>query len=1049
MKTKNIRAALAFGVLILTTSCSSAVEPYHVSDNTLSESINGLLNRSDEAKDYIYRYQELMGKYSRYVDKEKEITLKPTGINPANDVAGEKKENIAVLLSRELGGEVKYTIPTGALPTGLYTLELEYYISDKSISNGLVGVYVGSSLQFAQASSIELPILYEDDVEYKNGKKDFDAYVNKYGDQMAPKTKRYGTWNKVALNTNLYDTADAALFEIFPTTSSINIRNSSEDELYVKNLTIVPYNPLQDYTAYYSKLKNKEVGSGTYKLNAIDYTYKNTKAIRLSTEMTATVAPFDNYKKMLNILNGWDTAGQSATWTLTVDKTGLYPLTFHYYNGTNDAPVYRSIYINGEIPFAEFKNYRFPTTGSGYKNLTLKSGNQELAYYFEAGKSYEITIKSEKEVFAPSYYNLMAIYDDINDFAIDIRKITGASVDTNRQWKLTKYFKETEQVLQYYKNVIYYEYNRLSKMVNESSMLLSYFPRMTQLIDSFIKNPDNIPNNLNKFSSGDSCLAKLIADTANMLTSTGMTLDMIYVTNDEDKIPAANASGWENFKNSMSSLYDTFVSDRYKTELDDGQLNVWVNRSLTYIEIMQTMADNYFTPSTVSAEYPEGIKVNIRQMPGEQNLILANAANQTPDLALGVTAGLAFEFALRGNASYPLSDFEDFWEVAGNVPAGQLLSSLYQDKIYGLPETSTAQVMYARNDILEVLGDGGTELEVPNTWDDLVYILPRLQSFGMNFYYPASVSSSLKPISATAQMIIQNGGKLYSDDGYSIDLRSEESLKGLQTLTDLYTIYALPAEVSNFFNSFRYGSIPIGISDISMYLSLKYVAPELAGKWKVTLPPGVKQNCSIADGTCKDINADGTPDDVSRWYISNGTTSLIFNKSKKIDEAWLFNKWWMSTDVQTEYAETLQAIYGPSFVWFSANNEAAKQLLVDDDVRDVILESQKWIIDLQQLPGQYMIQRGLSDIWNTVVLGKASSGTAAVVMSVANAVDLNKVIMDREIQRKMEEFGYYDTQAKKGIKEYKIRSYDWIRDCISNYNNGVKTGNTSSNSCPI
>ena len=114
-----------------------------------------------------------------------------------------------------------------------------------------------------------------------------------------------------------------------------------------------------------------------------------------------------------------------------------------------------------------------------------------------------------------------------------------------------------------------------------------------------------------------------------------------------------------------------------------------------------------------------------------------------------------------------------------------------------------------------------------------------------------------------------------------------------------------------------------------------------------------------------------------------------------------------------------------------------------------MLEAQKWIIDLQQLPGQYMIQRGISDIWNTVVLGRASSGTESERMSVSNAVDLNKVIIDREIQRKMEEFGYYDTTTNQGTRQYKIRSYEWILECINNYNNHITTGNPNSNSCPI
>ena len=67
-----------------------------------------------------------------------------------------------------------------------------------------------------------------------------------------------------------------------------------------------------------------------------------------------------------------------------------------------------------------------------------------------------------------------------------------------------------------------------------------------------------------------------------------------------------------------------------------------------------------------------------------------------------------------------MSDFDDFWEYASQVPAGQLMTFLYQDKFYGLPETSTSEVMFARSDILNVLGDNNTALELPKTWDDLM-----------------------------------------------------------------------------------------------------------------------------------------------------------------------------------------------------------------------------------------------------------------------------------------------------------------------------------------
>ena len=228
----------------------------------------------------------------------------------------------------------------------------------------------------------------------------------------------------------------------------------------------------------------------------------------------------------------------------------------------------------------------------------------------------------------------------------------------------------------------------------------------------------------------------------------------------------------------------------------------------------------------------------------------------------------------------------------------------------------------------------------------------------------------------------------------------------------------------------------------------KYVAPELLGKWSVHQIPGIEQKVQ-EDGTYKDLNGDGVGDAISRWYISNGSAAMIFQNTKMKDEAWLFLQWWMSKSIQEKFTESLQSAFGPSVVWFSSNLEAAKTLPIDATIREVVLEQVKWIIDLQQIPGQYMLERGLSDIWNQVVFGTSSSGESTGRLTIGEAIDLEKVLMDREIQRKMEEFGYYDTIAGHGTNKYIIRSFSWVEECFSNYKNGKQGGNPYSPNCPI
>ena len=99
---KKSQLLICLGVLFLATSCSNSVKPYNVSDDMVQNSIDLLSQRSDEATDYIYRYNDLLNQYTSYVDPSREITLLPDftnniSIQPSIDIQGKDKSEIAVL----------------------------------------------------------------------------------------------------------------------------------------------------------------------------------------------------------------------------------------------------------------------------------------------------------------------------------------------------------------------------------------------------------------------------------------------------------------------------------------------------------------------------------------------------------------------------------------------------------------------------------------------------------------------------------------------------------------------------------------------------------------------------------------------------------------------------------------------------------------------------------------------------------------------------------------------------------------------------------------
>ena len=91
-------------------------------------------------------------------------------------------------------------------------------------------------------------------------------------------------------------------------------------------------------------------------------------------------------------------------------------------------------------------------------------------------------------------------------------------------------------------------------------------------------------------------------------------------------------------------------------------------------------------------------------------------------------------------------------------------------------------------------------------------MMPTLLSNAMNFYLPLAKDPGYKGFESMGCFIFQNGGSLYSEDGCYSNFSDPNTLKGLREMTELYSVYGLAQNVPDFFNAFRSGYIPIGVS---------------------------------------------------------------------------------------------------------------------------------------------------------------------------------------------------------------------------------------------
>ena len=204
----------------------------------------------------------------------------------------------------------------------------------------------------------------------------------------------------------------------------------------------------------------------------------------------------------------------------------------------------------------------------------------------------------------------------------------------------------------------------------------------------------------------------------------------------------------------------------------------------------------------------------------------------------------------------------------------------------------------------------------------------------MDFWYEGSLYTFL----------FQNGGEIYSEDGLSSTLDSAEGIDAFKQFTDLYLIYQVP-QAANFYNRFRAGQIPLGISSFTTYLSLVAAAPELDGKWQVYPIPGT-------------VKEDGA---VDRSTMLTLTSSMIFSDTEFLDASWEFVKWYSSADVQLRYANDLVASIGSSAKWFSANLEAFDKLSLDTQLRTVVKTQRQWLKGVPNVKGGYISARHIEN----------------------------------------------------------------------------------------
>lgn len=769
-----------------------------------------------------------------------------------------------------------------------------------------------------------------------------------------------------------------------------------EGTLLLGNFKLTAKPQVEAYTG-----SERAEGDGFIEIQAEDFTYRNASSIHATCEYDPNLYPYQAGNRIMNTVDStsFSEGGQQISYQFTVEKEGNYYLAFHYsQSDKSDFPVFMNIRIDGELPNTEFENCAFAYKKDYNLYTLLDSEGNKISVPLGAGQ-HTISMQISMEPLRNALETIEQIMGKVNDLSLEVTKVAGTNKDKYRDFSLESYIPGIGDTLIQWADELAAVMEE-ARTYNPDKKKIAAFSSISiaeNQLRSLAKKPDELIYRIDELATSTSSVNQHLANLIDSLNGNDFSLDSIYLyQEDAAKQLPRHKNVFVKAGLGIVRFCTSFGKQAYSSSNTNPEhLQVSVNRSRQHLEIMQQMITEEFTPQT-------GIEVDLSLMPDQTKLVLANASGDSPDIATGVNYSIPFELGIRG-ALKDLTQFDDFAEVAGRYTEGLLMPYVIDDSVYAIPETMNFQVLFYRKDILDKLG-----LEVPDTLEDVEAMLPDLQMRGLNFYYPTARTVGMKTFLDTTPIIFQSGGRLYDTYVEDVTITSEEVVEGFTTLTNLFTIYNLPKDVPNFYQHFRNGDYPIGISDFGTYNLISNAAPEIDGSWGVALIPGVK-----------DENGE-----VMRYSSAGAESTFLFNSTPEREEqAWEFVKWWSSAQVQAEFGQRLQITYGDEYYWNTANCEAFAQLPWDSDDKEVISEQLTWTMEAPRALASYMVERELSDAYNLVVLGAKSA-------NVREALDDAQKNIKRETLRKLEEFGYIENGVT--VKEYEVPTIEKVHEIIQN-----------------
>ncbi|MDC7294337.1 MULTISPECIES: extracellular solute-binding protein [unclassified Butyrivibrio] len=924
---------------------------------------------------------ERVGTYNKYLAQYKDAGKPSTDIDiQLDDYQAEgtvKKE--ADGLFTDTGSLVTWKV--NVPEAGFYRLYMEYLIPESRGVAAERSVLINGELPFEGARNIAFTRMWMDGGEVK---------VDNQGNEIRPRQVEYFDKQSAYFKDSMGYVADPYMFYFEKGENELSLRADNEpmilSKLTVKGIKEAP--TYEEYLASQTGTDSQEATTYQQVVQGEDSTLRSESSLYAKYDRSSpTTLPNSVTNTVLNYVGGesWRSSGQWIEWNFEVPADGFYNIMIKgRQNYARGSVSNRCVTIDGEVPFKGLEEISFSYSNDwDCLDLADETGTP-YKFYLTKGQH---TIRLEATL-----GGMGAILEEMEDSTFRLNQIyrrilvyTGASPDVYRDYHIETTYPEIMEAMELEAKKLYKIVDDMVAYSGQMADNIATAQTIAQQLERFCAKPQKITTEFTTFKDNITSLG-----TASLkMSETKLDIDYLVisgtgVTPKKDKANFFTKAAHE-IKSFVASFFVDYnsVGDVYDEKGSDKVVKVWVLTGRDQGTILKTMVDDDFTTST-------GVKVNVEIVdPGA--LLNAVLAGRGPNVVLSVGADQPVNYALRG-AAEDITQFDGWEEVMSHYSESSYEQYRLDGHIYGVPETQTFNVMFYRKDILEEM-----ELEIPNTWKELIEMLPTIQGNNLSIGIPTAAGSSGATAAATSVMsntpdlsmyfslLYQYGGDMYNEDGTKTTVNTEAGVAAFDDYVRYFNDYGIPT-VYDFVSRFRSGEMPIGIAPYSTYNTLMVSAPEIRGLWDFTLIPG----------TYRTDESGKTYLDRSD-FITGSATMMIATEDEELKQnSWEFMKWWATADTQVRFGREIEALLGSSARYATANRDAFSNLSWSTD--DIAVLNEQWdsTVGIREVPGGYFTGRHISNAIRKVINSKTDSRETIIDYS---------ILIDEEIKKKRIEFG--------------------------------------------